>query len=175
MDPITLSLLTSSIFGGLGGLFGGSDGQERRPYEGDLEASNVLGEARNAGRAGLDAFADQLGRGVRLRSAYAQTPPTFTGGGLPFPIGVNAQDPALADPDLLSLPGVDLTGYLRNWASAGLGNTPGGASPQADTTFPNGSPAPTLRRASAPSQSPPRGPGELTEDELLALQLLGTS
>lgn len=172
MDPVTISLISSAIFGGLGGLFGGDApiGQERRPFEGPEEAGAMFDRARKAGNAGLDAFAENLGRGVRLRSAYAQTPPVFTGGGLPFPIGVNAQDPALADPYLLELPGIDLTGYLRNWEQAS--RPPSGGPQQGDTTFPNGSPAPSLRNPSGMPYGPPR---PLSEEEQIALALLGAA
>jgi hypothetical protein len=39
---------------------------------------------------------------IDLSSSYVQPLPTFTGGGLPMPIGVTGRDPALSNPSLLT-------------------------------------------------------------------------
>lgn len=196
MDPVTLSIIMSSLMGGLGGLFGGGSDENpdaRRPFEGDLEAQSMLDRTRNVTNGALEAYGDQLGRGVKLRSSYAQTPPTYTGGGLPFPIGVNAQDPALADRSLLELPGVDFNGFVNNWETRPRNGQPGapGVSPP-DTSFPNGQPAPSagaggseklstgpaLRSPSEASYRSPRTPSGgsgLSEEDLIALKLLGSA
>jgi len=53
-------------------------------------------------------FSDLARQPVTLPSAFAQQPPSFVGGSLPVPIGVNAVDPALFNPALLGIPGVEL-------------------------------------------------------------------
>ena len=54
-------------------------------------------------------LADVAKQPISLRSSFAQALPTFTGGGLPMPIGVRAHDPALNTPGLLTGPGTDVT------------------------------------------------------------------
>lgn len=108
MDPVTLGLLISQIAGPmLGGLFG-PDQQQRKSFEGQgaIDPSNMM---RNnlalTSRLG-NAITDHLATPVSLPSAVVQTPGAYTGGGLPFPIGVSAEDPALANPSLLNRPGL---------------------------------------------------------------------
>jgi hypothetical protein len=74
------------------------------PADPTLLASNGVQATSDA----YDAFRQNLARGVNLRSSFAQTPPTFAGGGLPMPVGVTGRDPALQDPSLLSLPGIQI-------------------------------------------------------------------
>lgn len=52
------------------------------------------------------AMTERMGQPVSLPSAYVQQPGAYTGGGMPFPIGLVAQDPAGANPSLLSRPGM---------------------------------------------------------------------
>ena len=54
-------------------------------------------------------LADVAKQPISMRSSFAQALPTFTGGGLPMPIGVRAHDPALNTPGLLTGPGTDIT------------------------------------------------------------------
>ena len=54
-------------------------------------------------------LADVAKQPITMRSSFAQALPTFTGGGLPMPIGVRAHDPALNTPGLLTGPGTDVT------------------------------------------------------------------
>ena len=58
------------------------------------------------GRIG-GAATQRAGAPVSLPSSYVQSLPVYAGGGMPMPIGATGQDPALADPSLLSLQGLD--------------------------------------------------------------------
>lgn len=130
MDPTLLAMM--AIQTGLS-LFGGGGDQERRSFRNAAPGGvNIDPEALLArGLAGHDALAKVLTgeakKPVRLRSAYAQALPTFTGGGLPMPIGALGRDPALADPSLLELPGLDFPGNLYDEMPMRRG--PGGYTP----------------------------------------------
>lgn len=141
-DPVTQYALISGLFNFAGGLAGGgSEGATlnpigRIPLPGGQSADPAqligLGVGATAGLGSrLAGVAEQP---ITLRGAYAQQPPVFTGGGLPFPIGVTGQDPALASPNLTSLqPRYDLTGLFdlpgsNTSSSARQGPTPGTAS-----------------------------------------------
>ena len=80
----------------------------------NLDLTNRMGSA----------LSDRLAQPVNLRSAYVQQPGAYSGGGLPFPIGVTAQDPALSDPSLLSLPG--LSQFAGLFDGLGSASDPGG-------------------------------------------------
>lgn len=117
MDPITLSMIMSGIFGGLGGLFGGngSQGQQKASFENEsggghsLDPRNLLGQGLSANDDAMRMFTDRLAQGYELPGAYAQSPPSFSGGGLPMPIGLTGRDPALDDPARhLTIPGVQM-------------------------------------------------------------------
>ena len=90
---------------GAGSLFGGGSGQERATYEGErrgdlsLDPRDLLGMGvTSIGRMGDDLY-DRFAEGAYLPGAFAQSPPTFTGGGLPMPIGVTGRDLQEARPD----------------------------------------------------------------------------
>lgn len=108
MTGFETSLLISQLLGPmLGGLFGGSD-QERQSFEGTgaTDPRNMLQRNTQLAENLGSIIANRASQPVNLRSAYVQTPGAYSGGGLPFPIGVSAEDPALADSSLLSLPGI---------------------------------------------------------------------
>ena len=104
----------------LSGLFG-SDPQERKSFDGtNVSPLRMMNQANdftnNFGRA----LAGRVSQGINLPSAVAQTPGAYTGGGLPMPIGVTAQDPALANPSLLGLQGL---GAFQNLFSGSTGQS----------------------------------------------------
>jgi hypothetical protein len=79
-----------------------------------LEPGDLLGQAiRAVSRMGT-AMGDRQRKGVSLRSSFAQSPGTYTGGGLPMPFGLTGRDPALGDPNLLTLPGVETNDPFQN-------------------------------------------------------------
>ncbi len=74
----------------------------------NLTPAQILGLAlSNVAEVG-GALTERAGAPITLRGAQVQQPPTFTGGGLPSPIGLTGRDPALDDPDLLTQLGVTL-------------------------------------------------------------------
>ena len=112
--------MIASMFSG-----GGSD-QERQSFEGkgDIAPANMMRRNLDLTTRMGRGLADRIAQPVNLRSAYVQQPGAYSGGGLPFPIGVTAQDPALSDPSLLSLPG--LSQFAGLFDGLGDGSDPGG-------------------------------------------------
>lgn len=112
LDYIMAGLGIKSMFGGGGG---GGEGRTGT-FEGE-ESGGVSVDPRDLLARGVDRAETWQGmaetranRPVQLRSSYVQQPPTFTGGGLPMPIGVSGYDPALANPSLQIGEGFDGTG-----------------------------------------------------------------
>lgn len=121
VNPATVAAIAAVVGPLLQGLFSDDD-TPRRSFAGTGPTSPTSLMRRN-----LDfqnklggVLADRAAQPVTLRSAYAQTPGAYTGGGLPFPIGVTAQDPALKDPSLLTLPGIKGLEGLFNGLGDGL-------------------------------------------------------
>ena len=86
---------------------GGGSLQDRATFEGETSADGVgldprdlLGRGIQQGTEAYDAAAQRANTPVRLRSSYVQQPPTFTGGGMPMPIGLSGYDSALSNPSL---------------------------------------------------------------------------
>lgn len=118
-----IGMIGSQIFGSLMA----PEGQELQTFEGEggLDPRQMLGEGKVRIEDMMRLLTERANRPVTLPSAYVQQPPVFTGGGLPMPIGVVGQDPALANRKLLSIPG------LSGWD--GEGNGPPGSD---DPKFP---------------------------------------
>ncbi len=136
IDP-SLAYIIAQLAGPmLAGAFGGSD-QPRQSFEGKgaIDPSNLmrsnLGLATRMGQA----ITDHLAQPVSLPSAYAQTPGAYSGGGLPMPIGVSAEDPALANPALLTRPGMS---EFANIFSGLNGAVPSGDHTDAPGVSPDG-------------------------------------
>lgn len=152
MTGTEISLLISGLFGGLGGLFGGGDGQERASFENEvnngisLDPRSLLGQGLRNYKSIADAASEQARKPVQLRSAFAQQLPSFSGGGLPMGIGVLGRDPALDDPSLLETEGLNING-----ANGGFGQLPTDQYPSWTPSEPD----PTL----PPDYKPPRAPG----------------
>lgn len=108
----------------LAGMFA-PEGQELKSFEGHgaLDPVNMLDMANTIiGRVGRG-VADRAQQPVSLPSAFVQQPGAYTGGGLAFPIGLVASDPALADPSLLTLPGMDqFAGIFDGFDDVGAGD-----------------------------------------------------
>lgn len=88
--------------------------QKKLTFEGEqggglsIDPRDMLGQGVANQGAAFQMLLDQLAKGVSVPGAFAQSPPTFTGGGMPMPIGLTGKDPALADPSMLSRPGVQM-------------------------------------------------------------------
>lgn len=84
------------------------EGQQLSTYEGipGINPIDMLKSSTQAIKALTGLASQNLSEGIHLPSAYAQDLPTFTGGGLPMPIGVTARDPAARNPGLRSLGGL---------------------------------------------------------------------
>lgn len=107
LDPATATLIGSIAGPAIAGLFA-PEGTELQSFtgHGSIDPVNMLHSANTMfGRFG-NAITQRAAQPISLRSAYAQQPTAFTGGGLPFPIGLSGVDPALDDPSLLTLPGL---------------------------------------------------------------------
>lgn len=97
------------------------DGQELSSFEGHgaIDPVTMLSNVNTLlGRIG-QGVSDRAASPVAVPSAYAQQPAVYSGGGLPMPIGLTAQDPALANSSLLNLQGL---GQFQNLFQ-GLGNS----------------------------------------------------
>lgn len=120
LDPATATLIGSLAGPTIAGLFA-PDGQELQSFSGhgSIDPVNMLHNTNTMiGRLG-DAITNRAAQPIELRSSFAQQPTAFTGGGLPFPIGLSGVDPALADPSLLSLPGMtEFEGIFDNLVSS---------------------------------------------------------
>lgn len=137
-----------AILGGLS-LFGSST-PKPHPFTGAVAPQALLEQGVGKANDLSGMLTDRLKKGVQLRSSYVQTPPMMSGGGLPMNIGVTGKDPALADPSLLSLPGIDFNFSPGNLG--GLSNGTGGG--------PNGGPSVGQPGNIPPVDNPPDPIGE---------------
>lgn len=121
--------LLDAIMAGLGikGLFGGGGGgqQERQTFENEtgyggvgIDPKDLLGRGVEMGETQFGQIQNRAMTPVQLRSSYVQQPPTFTGGGMPMPIGVSGYDPALANPGLQQGEGLTMGGSSQEGQEA---------------------------------------------------------
>lgn len=113
-----------AILGGLS-LFGSST-PKPHPFTGSVAPQALMEQGVQKANDLQGMLTDRLKKGVQLRSSYVQTPPMMSGGGLPMNIGVTGRDPALNDPSLLSLPGIDMSMLGSGGLPAGTGGGPNG-------------------------------------------------
>lgn len=142
LEPATMSLIGSVAGPALQGLFGGvgGGGQELSSFEGHAGADPIE-MLRNAnaliGRIG-QGVSDRAASPISLPSSYVQQPQVFAGGGMPMPIGVVGSDPAIENPSLLSLQGLDQ--FKDIFSGLGAGSNGGvspdhGYQPSGDATY----------------------------------------
>ena len=116
MDPVLMSKLLSSGLGLMGGLIGGPDQQERRPFNGmssngqRLSPSELLGNSLSMLYSTAGMMQDQYSKPINLRTAYAQPVP-----------GLSGVDPAYTDRSLLRRPGLNFEGGPNNPGTQMLG------------------------------------------------------
>lgn len=121
MDPFTFNQILGLLginagLGFLGGLFGPDEPEIPEPqqlasFEGGVaDPEGRLGQMYGFLESMIPGLIERAAQPVTLRGAVAQNPPTIPGAplGIPFDIGVTAEDPALSDPSLLTLPGWDV-------------------------------------------------------------------
>lgn len=109
---------------GLGMIPQGGGDQEMQTFEGEsrgglsLDPRDMMGFGLTAmGRFG-DSMNERLSQPINLPSSFVQGLPTFSGGGLPMPIGVTGRDPAEADPSMLTRQ----SSYTNRDPFQGIGN-----------------------------------------------------
>lgn len=99
---------------------------------------DTLGKAIGTNAGDIAAFA---GQPINMPSSYVQDTPTFAGGGMPMPVGLLGHDPALANPSLLSRPGVKLRNPFASFDTSGSGlGIPNGPSQPSHQSNPNNQP-----------------------------------
>lgn len=111
VDPVTWGLIISAAAPLIGSLLGGDDGdaqQIRQSFAGTgLDPRLVGQDVGDVTRGFADMINQVTSNPPQLTGTVVQQPPVFTGGSLPFPVGVTGVDPAIADPSLLDVPGLD--------------------------------------------------------------------
>jgi hypothetical protein len=90
-----LGLLLSSLIGFGGSALSASGQQHAKPYTGAADPQKLLLDAMGQNKGMGQALVDKARKGVQLRTTV-QSPAGF------------AQDPAIANPDLLKFPGLDI-------------------------------------------------------------------
>ena len=116
MDPLTIAAIASSLFGGL---FGGSDVQEKQSFRGSAAPQKTL-EGFLQALGGLGSRVEQQ-KPVQLRTTVQRGPEPVRIPGLNFQIGGGlGMDPALDDPMMGMGGGGGLGSVFSNMAN-GLG------------------------------------------------------
>ena len=115
-DPATATIAASALGGPVLSALFAPEGQEISSFEGPttLSPQATLGQAQGMVNAISQIAMSRVNQPVSLPSAVVQTPGAYTGGGLPMPIGVSSQDPALANPSLLRLSPFDPNSEIRD-------------------------------------------------------------
>ncbi len=100
----------SALGGGAEGKLGGyGAGKGPKTYPTRLSVNpSLLGQVLGPIEQIAGAAVGRARQPVTLPGAYAQPNPMYSGGGMPIPIGTTAVDPALQQPRLLGLPGINI-------------------------------------------------------------------
>lgn len=106
MNVFNNPFVASAVGGALTGIFGGDDGGPN-PFTGQVAPQKTLEQSQTLLKGALGDAVKKSEQPTKLRSSYVQSPPSFSGFGLPMTIGVTGSDPALQDPSLLEQPGND--------------------------------------------------------------------
>lgn len=139
MGPWGLAALIGSSLAGpvLSSMFA-PEGQELKSFSGTgVDPTQMLSGVNDMLSTLGRSLADRASTPVSVPSAYVQQPGAYTGGTLPFPIGVVGSDPALGNPSLLNLPGMgEFESLSKLFAHMGGGIGSGGSVTGADATSP---------------------------------------
>lgn len=89
MDPVTMAAIVTAI-GGAGGRIFAPQGQKLSSFQGagDLDPHATLHEAKGMLESVFGQALNRANSPVNMSDAYVQDPPSFSGGGLPVPVGV---------------------------------------------------------------------------------------
>jgi hypothetical protein len=117
MGPETAMWLVPSIMGGMGAvgsaLGSGAEGRLKGYGHGEAPPSrqsidpSLLGQILAPIEQAIGISMGRMRQPVTLPGAFVQPNPMFSGGGLPMSIGTTGVDPALQQPHLMGLPGVN--------------------------------------------------------------------
>ena len=153
MTGIETALLISQLAGPLMSMLGGGgDVEGRQSFEGmgSISPQAMMHTNQDLLSRLMGAATERAGQPISLSSAtQVQQPGAFTGGGMPFPIGLVAQDPALGNPSLLNRPGLGEYQNIMTGLGGGGGVEGGSVVPGSGYT----SPIDTPRRAVPRNQS----------------------
>lgn len=92
MDPVTQAAIVTAL-GTVGARIFAPQGQKLSSFEGSgaLDPHATLTEAKSMIEAVFGQMMNRANSPVDLSDAYVQSPPSFSGGGLPMPIGVTGE------------------------------------------------------------------------------------
>jgi hypothetical protein len=122
LKPSDYAMLAGMVGGPLLGAAFAQDPQERESFAGTtVDPTSLMQDNAALLDTLLPLIMGRANAGVSLPSAYVQQPGAYTGGGLPMPIGLVASDPALANPNLLRIPGLSSMGGVPAGTSVNLG------------------------------------------------------
>ena len=99
------SMMSGGAQGKLGGY--GLGGADKAPTRGSVDPT-LLGRVLSPIEQMAGVATGRARKPVTLPGAFVQPNPMFSGGGMPMGIGTTAVDPALQQPHLLGLPGVNM-------------------------------------------------------------------
>ena len=103
------AMIGAQLVGGL--LGGGDEAQERASFRNQkvsgvsVDPRNLQAQAKVGGEDMLSALLDWLGQDITMKTTV-QPLPSYVGGGLPMAISAPGKDQALANPGLLTTPGL---------------------------------------------------------------------
>ena len=95
MDPLTLSLILSAIVGGgqSASSFNAPQGTKFGTFAGtNTDPRHLLSQAITGNQDLLRLVSERALQPPNIRNQFVQTPPSFSGGGLPMPIGLTGRD-----------------------------------------------------------------------------------
>lgn len=102
MKYLSNPFIASIAGGAINGIFGGEDPTgQRNPFTGQVDPQKMLEQSKGLITGSMSDAVRKSEKPAKLRSSYVQQPISYSGGGLPFTIGLSGSDPALADPSLL--------------------------------------------------------------------------
>lgn len=187
MDPLTAGLIGSSIIGTGGALLQPQTGGEGLQPLAGVNPSDEFSRMLQIITGLSGTLANNAARPRTLATSFAQRLPSFSGGGLPIPIGVTGVDPALDNPALrttqpLIFPEKNFFDFIppSSFLPPGTSSSPASTAsplPSSSTALEPAAgaataPEPSVQRPSiAPNAIPPVG-GDSLQEAMSAIDLL---